>query len=74
MLTHLNSLKGVLARNLLRYAGGLLVMFGILDSDGLAQFIGHPDSMQAAEIIVGMAFAVIAEVWWMLARRFGWER
>lgn len=62
----MNPLAPVIARVLLRYAGGALL--------GMAWLSEDPDVAAVVTAGVGALMAVAAEVWMMVARRYGWAR
>lgn len=63
-------MTAVIARIALRYLAGVLVARGLLGADDAAFLISDPDMQMLAGACIGGA----AELWWLLARRFGWER
>ncbi len=63
-------MTSVLIRIALRYGAAYLVARGLLTDDAGAMLAGDPD----VEMAIGVAVGAVAEVWWLLARRMGWER
>lgn len=57
----------------LRYLAGLLVGYGLLSQDISDMLSNDPDIVAAVEIAVGAAIGGVAELWYYLARRFGWS-
>ena len=63
---------GIFIRILLRYAAAALVAKGVL-SPGLGDMVSlDPDVSALVEIVAGALAMAIAELWYAIARRFGW--
>lgn len=60
-------ITGPLARVLFRYAGAAL-----MTKAGVSIDLTDPDLMTLAEFGLGALLSVGSEVWWYLARRYGW--
>lgn len=67
-------MTGVLIRILLRYIAAVLVAKGWLSPEGSDMFYGDPDLVSGIEMVAGAAIGLIAESWYWLARRWGWDR
>ncbi len=66
-------MNGVLIRIGLRYAAAALIAKGIM-SPSVGDWINSdPDVAMAVEVGVGLAAAGVAEGWYIIARRMGWE-
>lgn len=63
-------MTSVIVRIGLRYGAAYLVARGLLSPDDGATLATDPD----VQLAVGAAMGAAAEGWWMLARKFGWER
>ncbi len=61
-------------RIFLRYLAGLLVMKGLISTSMGTELASDPDLMAVLELLVGTAAGVVAEWWYVLARRFGWAK
>lgn len=66
-------MASVLTRIVLRYLAAMLVAKGLLTSDMTDVFVTDPDILAAAEIAIGVVIGAVAEGWYYLARRLGWE-
>lgn len=60
----------VLGRIALRYGAAALVTYGLLSPSAGNSLAVDPD----IQVLIGMLLGALAEGWWMLARRRGWER
>ena len=67
-------MSAVITRIVLRYAAGALVAHGLLAPDVGNQLSVDPDVLAAIEVVVGAALGALSEVWYYLARRFGWSK
>lgn len=66
-------MTGVLVRIILRYGAGFLVAKGLLTpEDGTALGV-DPDVAQMLEIGIGAAIGAGTELYYALARKFGWS-
>jgi hypothetical protein len=63
-------MTAVIIRIALRYGAAYLVARGFLSADDGATLATDPD----VQMLVGAGLGAVAEGWWMLARKFGWER
>ncbi len=63
----MSDLAGPIARVLLRYIGAALIT-----KAGLSIDVTDPDVVTLAEFVIGGALSVGSEVWWTLARKYGW--
>lgn len=62
------------ARILLRYvAGGLLVLAGFDDGIG-KQLVADPDLLNLMQFAVSGVITVATEWWYWAARKFGWSK
>lgn len=62
-----------LVRILLRYGSGLLIAKGLLDSETGNMLATDPDIARSLELFLGTAMAAASEVWFILAKRYGWR-
>ncbi len=60
-------LAGPLARVLLRYIGGALIA-----KAGVSIDVNDPDLVNIATMAIGAGLSAGVEVWWYLARKYGW--
>jgi len=60
----------VLARIALRYGAAALVTYGMLSPSAGNSLASDPD----IQVLIGMALGLMAEGWYFVARRRGWER
>ncbi|TRL39821.1 hypothetical protein [Rhizobium straminoryzae] len=67
-------MSAVFARILLRYAAGALVARGLLDIDTAAGISTDQDLAAVAQIAIGAGMGAATEIYYALARRFGWSR
>lgn len=58
----------------LRYATMPLLYFGIINPDEAADIISEPELVQYISLGLGMIAPTIAEGWYYLARKLGWEK
>ncbi len=65
---------GPLIRILARVGAGFLIGRGWVSLDQVDQIFNDPASDAAFEIIAGATVWTVTEGFYMLARRFGWER
>lgn len=59
-----------LVRILLRYGAAFLVAKGWLTADDATSFVTDPD----VEMLVGAAIGALVEGWYVLARKYGWQK
>jgi len=65
-------MTGVIARILLRVAAGVLMGRGWLSADDGAALSADPDVLHLIEGAIGAAMWSATEVYYYLAKRFGW--
>lgn len=63
----------VLARILLRYLSGYLVLKGLFSADMGDQLSTDADILGWLEIGLGVAAAAVSEGWYYLAKKLGWS-
>lgn len=63
-----------LARIIVRYAAGAFVAKGLLSADTGATLAIDPDVINYVDIGLGVAAGGVTELYYMLARRFGWAK
>lgn len=64
----MSELAGPIARVLLRYVGAALIA-----KSGLQIDVNDPDVMVVVQGAIGGLLAAGAEIWWALARKYGWN-
>ena len=62
-------MNAAIARIILRYLAGILIARGLISED----FAQDPDVFMALEALVGFAIMAGTEVWYMLAKKLGWN-
>ena len=62
-----------LVRILLRYGSGLLIAKGLLDADTGNMLVNDPEVARMLELALGAAMGAVSEVYYFLARRYGWS-
>lgn len=67
-------MTGVIIRIALRYGAGVLVARGLLGADDAASFSTDPELQQLLEAGAGVAIGAVAEGWYWLAHKFGWQK
>jgi hypothetical protein len=63
-----------LVRILLRYATGPLLALGLIFPEEQQAIIADPEIVRYVSTGLGLLAPVLAEGWYMLARRFGWAK
>jgi hypothetical protein len=64
----MSDLAGPVARILLRYVGAALIT-----KAGLSIDLTDPDISAILEFVIGAAMSSGTELWWVLARKYGWS-
>ncbi len=64
----MGDLAGPVARILLRYVGAALIT-----KAGLSIDLTDPDIGAIAEFAIGAVISGGSELWWILARKYGWS-
>lgn len=64
----------VIMRIALRYGAAVLVARGLLGAGDAAALSGDPDIQMALEAGIGLAISLGTEAWYVLARKFHWQR
>lgn len=67
-------MSGVFARILLRYLAAVLVARGFMTDDIGTMLTGDADVLSAVTAGLGLVMAAAVEGWYVLARKFGWEK
>lgn len=62
----------VLARILLRYVAGYLVLKGVFSAEMSGQLQADADIINWLEIGLGVAAGAISEAWYWAAKKLGW--
>ena len=57
----------------LRYLAMFLVMKGVLAPELGDAIATDPDILMAAQVIAGAVSALVAELWYKLAKKYGWS-
>lgn len=68
----MGTFPAAIIRIALRYGAAALVARGILLPGDGAELAADPQVIDAIQIAAGLAMAGVAEVWYWLAKRFGW--
>jgi hypothetical protein len=63
-----------IARIILRYLAGVLVMKGLVDADLGKVLAGDAEILGLIDVGLGLAVGAVAEGWYWLARKFGWAK
>lgn len=63
---------GVAARILLRVIAGIMIGWG-LPYDWVSDLTRDPEALMTAEVIVGGLLWAGTEVYYLIAKRFGWQ-
>lgn len=63
----------VLIRILLRYLAMFLVAKGFFSPELGDLFASDPDILSIAQVVVGLVAGLVAEGWYVIAKRFGWR-
>jgi len=66
-------MTAVIARILLRYIAGALVLKGLLPDELGNTIVTDPDIISITEVIVGAAIGAAVEGWYSIAKRMGWS-
>lgn len=61
-------MSAAIARILLRYGSGALVVHGYLSADDANVLAMDPDM----QMLIGTAIGALTEVWYVVARKMGW--
>ena len=64
----MSDLTGPVARILLRYVGAALITKAGLQID-----VTDPDISSLVEFVLGAVISGASELWWYLARKYGWS-
>lgn len=67
-------MTAVVARIILRYAAGALVIKGLLPEETGTQIASDADILGILEMGLGLGIGVATEVWYYFARKFGWSK
>lgn len=67
-------MAAVYIRILLRYLAPLLIAKGILSPELGSLLTNDPDVAQMIQVGAGLACGIVAEGWYVLARKFGWAK
>ena len=63
-----------LVRIALRYIAAVLIARGFLNEGDGNMLANDPELAAMIEVAVGAAIGAVTELWYTIARRFGWER
>jgi hypothetical protein len=63
-----------LTRILLRYLAMLLVAKGVFSPELGNTIVADPDVLAVFQISIGIATSAAVEIWWLVARKFGWAK
>lgn len=61
---------GPIARVLLRYIGGAMISAGVAISPGT---LTDPDVVQVTCFLVGALASASSEIWYIVAKKYGWN-
>lgn len=67
-------MTAVVARIVLRYVAGALVIKGLIPEDTGTQIASDADLLGILETGLGLGIGALTEGWYYLARKFGWKR
>jgi glycerol uptake facilitator-like aquaporin len=67
------SLIGPIARIILRYLSGALVVWGVTSGQAANELVMTPEVINLTEVVIGLMLGAATEYWYRLARKFGWE-
>jgi hypothetical protein len=67
-------MTSVIARIALRYLAGLLIAKGVIDAGFGREISTDAEVIGVIETIMGLTAAFVAEQWYRMARKFGWEK
>lgn len=67
-------MTAVVARIVLRYAAGALVIKGLLPEETGTQIASDADILSIVETGLGLGIGAVTEAWYFLARKFGWAK
>ena len=59
---------------MLRYAAGVLIAKGFIDTDMGKSLVSDPDLSGLIDMALGTAAGAVTEWWYWLARKFGWSK
>lgn len=65
---------GPVVRIFLRYATAPLLYYGLINSNEASDLIADPQIAQWVSLAAGAVAPMIAEGWYALAKRWGWEK
>ena len=65
---------GPIVRILLRYATAPLLYYGLINSNEASDLIADPQIAQWVSLAAGAVAPMVAEGWYALAKRWGWEK
>lgn len=63
---------GVFARIILRVLAGIMIGWG-LPQNWADEIVSDPDALMTAEVVVGGLLWAATEVYYFIAKRFGWQ-
>ena len=66
-------MNGPIARVLVRYVSGALVMKGLLDAGVGKQIASDPDLVALVQTGLGLLMSAVTEGFYWLAKRYGWK-
>lgn len=67
-------MTAVVARIILRYVAGALVIKGLLPEETGTQIATDSDILNIVEVVLGLGIGAVTEAWYFLARKFGWAK
>ena len=67
-------MTAVVARIVLRYVAGALVIKGLIPEDTGTQIAADADLLGILETGLGLGIGALTEGWYYLARKFGWSK
>ncbi len=59
-------------RILIRYGSGALVAYGVMSGALARELQGDPDVVAGLEIAVGVIAGLATEIYYILAKKYGW--
>ena len=65
---------GPISRIVLRYVAGALIAHGVVDMATGTEVANNADVLELVQLGVGAAIGIGTELWYALAKRYGWAK